>query len=102
MYRYVSGNSKDQQSYKWKYPFGTIHYLIACLESVGYEINIANGEFINVSTYDLILRAYNTAISTVKDYKENSENWWKWLKELGGNQALILSNYCLDLKVNDT
>jgi hypothetical protein len=97
-YRYASSNSADKMSYKWKYPFGTIHYLIACLESLGYEIDIKNSKFFSVSSYDLLLRADNAAISTVKDYKENALDWWEWLKELGGKQIEVLAAYCVELE----
>ncbi len=97
-YRYISNDSADNRSYKWKYPFGTIHYLIACLEGIGYKIEFNNKTFFNVSTYDLLLRADNAALSTVKDYKENAFDWWEWLKALGGRQTEVLAKYCYELE----
>lgn len=96
-YRYASNDSADNMSYAWKYPFGTVHYVIACLESLGYEIDISNSNFINVHTYDLILRADDAARSTARNYRENALEWWDWLKELGGNQTTILAKYCCEL-----
>ncbi|AOW20650.1 hypothetical protein [Urechidicola croceus] len=98
--RYASSNKKDPNAYAWKYPFGTVHYLIACLEGLGYKISIENTKFENYNTFDLILRADDTARSTADKYRDNALDWWKWLIELGDNQTSQLAEYCIKLDSN--
>ena len=97
--RYASSNGKDRSAYAWKYPFGTVHYIIACLEALGHKISIdKDNSIINgVNTLDLILRADDAARSTARNYRENALDWWKWLKELGGSQTEEIADYCSEI-----
>ena len=100
--RYASKNIKDRSAYAWKYPFGTVHYIIACLEALGYKISInKNDSIINgVNTLDLILRADDAARSTSDKYRKNALDWWQWLKELGGSQTEALAIYCSEIDIS--
>jgi len=97
--RYASSNAKDRSAYAWKYPFGTVHYIIACLEALGHKISInKDNSIINgVNTFDLILRADDAARSTARNYRENALDWWKWLKELGGSGTEEIADYCSEI-----
>ena len=97
--RYASSDSSDNRAYAWKYPFGTVHYVIACLEALGYTISIKNNvSFLkNVNTFDIVLRADDAARSTSKNYRENALDWWRWLVELGGTQTNNIAKYCSNI-----
>lgn len=71
--------------YYKKYPFGTVHFIIALLDSTGRNFDIVKGvEDINI--YDLILRADDTLKTTLNSpYKDNAKEWWKWLITLSKN-----------------
>ncbi|MCF6278863.1 MAG: hypothetical protein L3J14_00785 [Flavobacteriaceae bacterium] len=95
-------------SYKTKYPFGTVHFIIALLEKEGFDLsellvkNTNNGivDFDDLdlekssntlSFIDLILRADDTMKTTVDSrYVDNATNWWKWLIELSNNGKTTL------------
>ncbi len=97
--RYASPNASDKSAYAWKYPFGTVHYIIACLEALGHNISVNRDDSIinGVNTFDLILRADDAARSTARNYRENALDWWKWLKELGGSQTEEIADYCSEI-----
>ena len=66
--RYASSQMSDSNSYAWKYPFGTFHYILACLESLDYKVNLSvNNTFHSINTLDLILRADDAARSTASN-----------------------------------
>ena len=82
-------------SYKLKYPFGTVHFIIALLEKSGVDLssllvkNTNNG--IKIQLIDFILRADDTMKTTIdSNYMDNANDWWKWLKELSNNGQTIL------------
>lgn len=94
--------------FKNKYPFGTVHYLIAQLEAEGVSINlpdlyskVPNSQ---IQFGDLILRADDAMKTSLYAYKPNAENWWKWLLTKSGNSKVIvdLINYLyqIDQQVN--
>ena len=79
--------------FKYKYPFGTVQYLIAVLESEGLKIDlppldnpVPNS---SIKIGDLIHRADDAMKSTLYAYKENAVKWWKWLKEQSGDAKVI-------------
>ena len=96
--RYASSNMSDTNSYAWKYPFGTFHYILACLENLKHDIKIPkNNSFYSINTYDVILRADDAARSTTKHYRKNTLDWWGWLNSFGGKQTKLISTYCSEL-----
>ena len=81
-----------QSDYYHKYPFGTIHYLIALMEREGVKVELPNlGQPWSVKAYDtkygtvkscagqIILRADDALYSTLSPYRENALDWWRWL-----------------------
>ncbi len=75
-------------SYTTKYPFGTVHFIIALLEKMGIEIDpiITEVNPHKLCCIDFILRADDTMKTTVdSNYMDNATNWWKWLNELSNN-----------------
>jgi hypothetical protein len=80
-------------SYYNKYPFGTIHYLIAVLESEGIRVDL---NFMNpvgqINFIDLLLRADDAMKTTVdSNYMVNASSWWRWLIQKSGNARSINS-----------
>ncbi len=80
--------------FKYKYPFGTVQYLIANLESEGIKVVLPplNNPIPNssITIGDLIHRADDAMKSTMYAYKENATKWWEWLKEKSGNAQVII------------
>lgn len=86
------------KSYRLKYPFGTVHFIIALLENEGFDLSEFNlkNTFQNLQLIDFILRADDTMKTTVDSaYVDNAKDWWKWLLELSNNgkTTLKLVNY---------
>lgn len=81
--------------FKYKYPFGTVQYLIAVLESEGITVSLPslNTPIPNssITMGDLIHRADDAMKSSLFAYEENATAWWKWLKEKSGNASSIVS-----------
>jgi len=69
-----------------KYPFGTVHYVIALLERSGRSFTIELDKPIapGLSVLDLLMRADGAADNT-KNYPRNANVWWDWLSEIGGD-----------------
>ncbi|PHR73698.1 MAG: hypothetical protein COA67_02935 [Lutibacter sp.] len=75
-------------SYKLKYPFGTVHFIIAFLEKMGIEIDaiITETNPHKLCCIDFILRADDTMKTTTDSkYMDNAKDWWNWLKKLSNN-----------------
>ena len=88
-------------SYYNKYPFGTIHYLIAMLEAEGVKVDL---NWMNpvgsIKFIDYLLRADDAMQTTVdSNYQANAASWWNWLAQKSGNAASIYSlrNYLANL-----
>lgn len=76
------------KSYAMKYPFGTIHFLIALLEAERIPMQLElDKEIKNISLINLILRADDCMKTTVNsNYEENAKQWWSWLQKLSKNK----------------
>lgn len=75
-------------SYSAKYPFGTIHFIIASLERQGYEFDIKLMKEImsGIKLIDIILRADDAMFtSTFSNYTDNAQYWWEWLINYSNN-----------------
>ncbi|MCM1404239.1 MAG: hypothetical protein NC133_01905 [Prevotella sp.] len=85
--------------YTEKYPFGTVHFVLACLENLGViDQNIAidwNKQLDKFDLADLICRA-DRVIRNTNDYNQNCVDWGNWLKGIGG----INTNTLLDIVLN--
>lgn len=84
---------KTKGQYSQKYPFGTVHFLLAVLENIGkipeeytfnFEKNLGNFDLA-----DLIFRA-DRVIGNTASYALNCVDWYKWLMELGGKNTKCL------------
>lgn len=83
--------------YYHKYPFATVHYIIAKLAAEGIKVCIPNLEHIAVSPHKqymmelghIILRADDAMFSSLSAYKENADSWWQWLYEISGQSECI-------------
>jgi len=95
--RYASPDSKDPNAYAWKYPFGSVHFIIAMLEALGQEVSIdlTAPMFGSLNAADVILRADDAARTTAYRYKKNAADWWGWLTDLGGPLTAELAAYAL-------
>jgi hypothetical protein len=91
------------REYKWKYPFGVVHFIIAALESAGVEIEIENRPLNEqISVFDLMLRADDAQRSTARKYRSNAIGWWVYLSELGGKTTKALADYCVSISDSDS
>ena len=93
-------------SYYLKYPFGTVHYIIACLEKDGWNIELPPDHAIrqNLSFTDLLLRADDTMQTTVcSNYVHNAREWWNWLKVFSRNGKTVtaMHEYLETLNASD-
>lgn len=82
-------------SYKTKYPFGTVHFIIALLERMDIEIDaiLSETNLHKLCCIDFILGADDTMKTTVDSkYLENASDWWNWLKELS-NKGQTINNF---------
>lgn len=85
-------------SYRSKYPFGTVHFLIALLEREGINLGDLklNHTIQGIQFIDLILRADDTMKTSIySSYTENAAEWWRWLIQLSskGHLTTSLKNY---------
>jgi len=75
-----------------KYPFGTVHYLLALMEQDGvavdhpgfndiHEVVGIGGRKYKISMAKLMSRADDTLLSSLVKYKPNASDWWGYMKE---------------------
>ena len=102
-------DDKGNNQYTMKYPFGTIHFIIAVLEKMGiipadYSFNFEKklGDF---DLADLILRA-DRVIGNTASYTPNCIDWLSWLVDLGGTNTRRLfekvKNELMIRKISET
>ncbi len=81
-----------EHHYRWKYPFGVVHFLIAALESIGEPVRIDDEPLHGSATaFDLFLRADDAARSTAGRYRQNALGWWEYLCAIGGGVTAALA-----------
>lgn len=70
-----------QNSYYSKYPFGTVHFIIAELERNNIDLSRLSlfKESHELHPIDLFLRADDALLTSVKNYPQNAKDWWNWL-----------------------
>lgn len=89
-----------QNGYIFKYPFGTVHYILSCLE----KLNVINDNWTinNILTkdkfdsIDLFLRA-DRVVGNFLSYNRNCNEWAKWLINESGNTAKFSRIFFEDL-----
>lgn len=76
--------------YYHKYPFGTVHYLMALMAEEGITVELpeldvkicvetGSKQTLFVSPGEVILRADDALYSTLSAYRDNALDWWDWL-----------------------
>ena len=99
-------------SYYLKYPFGTIHYILAKLGKAGISVpfdlqkivSTNYGDVLKVA--DFILRADDAMTTSLySNYVDNAKNWWWWLKDESKMSPNIVSltnylNSCVYESIN--
>lgn len=98
--------------YFHKYPFGTIHFIIALMEKEGIQVKLPPLNSIptqktldyHLTFGDIILRADDALFSSLGKYKSNTEEWWSWLLCLSKNAVSITSmiNYIRNADPNQS
>ena len=81
-----------ESDYYHKYPFGTVHFIIALMAKEGIKVELPDlNKVHNIEvpgTYNrtasanaghIILRADDALYSTLSPYRANALDWWKWL-----------------------
>lgn len=81
-----------ESDYYHKYPFGTVHYLIALMEKEGIQVKFPSlsreltidtpfglNKTMKTCAGQVILRADDALYSTLSPYRENALDWWEWL-----------------------
>lgn len=85
----------DKSQYTMKYPFGTVHFVLALLEKLGIIPDDYKFDFTKnlegFDTADLILRA-DRVIGNTCLYTANCLDWTDWLIELGKSNTKELFN----------
>jgi len=90
--------------FKHKYPFGTLQYLIAQLESEGIKITLPdlNSQIPNsaIKIGDLIHRADDAMKTSMYAYESNAKFWWDWLDKKAPKGSIKLMKAYLDQLVH--
>lgn len=92
------------ESFTDKYPFGTVHYLIALMKADAkepkfnditkmHEINGLDGNKYKICPGQVILRADDAFYTSLIKYKPNSRYWWNELKKYNSETINRLCNY---------
>lgn len=79
-------------SYRLKYPFGTVHFIIALLEKNGIDLSEIRlqKEIQGIQFIDCLLRADDCMKTSVySPYTENASEWWSWLFSFSINGRYI-------------
>lgn len=84
----------SSKGFKYKYPFGTVQYLIAQLESEGVKISLPNlyapVPNSNIKIGDLLHRADDAMKTSMYAYKSNADFWWEWLDAKAPNGSIMI------------
>lgn len=79
------------KSYKYKYPFATVHYILAKLGGEGLNVQFDLAKEIQgadcgaLCLGDFLLRADDAMKTTLNSpYKKNAREWWNWLASCAG------------------
>lgn len=90
-------NRALRSNYRYKYPFGTVHFIMALLAAEGIDVVLpdlsatATVGDTTISFGELILRADDALYSSLGSYRQNAIDWWNWLHGLSINAAAITS-----------
>lgn len=96
-------------SYYSKYPFGTVHYILAKLGSDNIDVKldtarpVCAGDGHGLTVADFILRADDAMTTSLKsNYTANAKRWWWWLKDVSkmSNNIVSLTSYLNECVLN--
>ena len=93
-----------KNDYYHKYPFGTVHYLMALMKLDGIEVglNELEKEYVvrgidcreyRICPGQLILRADDALYSSLGKYADNASDWWHELKKFNSTTIDSLYDY---------
>lgn len=112
--RTFTGNGGDD--YKFKYPFGTVHYLIYLMAKEGITVSLPNlNQVYNLTnplterqlpavTPGLVLtRADDALHTTLQAYRDNALDWWTWLNPQNQFTSITtITNYINGLNTDNS
>lgn len=91
-------NRNFKDSYRFKYPFGTVHYLIALMALDGIHISMNDlteeivirdaGGFYSITRGMILLRADDALNSSLGPYRSNCSDWWEWMEDEYNSEAI--------------
>ena len=89
--------------YYHKYPFGTVHYLIALMAKEGINVELGdlssqfqirlNGRELTTCRGQVLLRADDALYSTLSAYRDNALDWWEWLDPNNAPAIMAMTSY---------
>lgn len=89
-----------ESDYYHKYPFGTVHYIIALMAKEGIDVELgdlskdcskvgaSDGKLYYTTPGQILLRADDALYSTLSPYRANALDWWKWLDPDNSSPAI--------------
>lgn len=90
-----------ESDYYHKYPFGTVHYLIALMAKEDIHVELPDltkvyqisepgnpSKKLNTNAGHIILRADDALYSTLSPYRANALDWWDWLDPSNNSSAI--------------
>lgn len=98
-----SKSDANDREYRWKYPFGVVHFIIAMLESAGLSVPVTNKSVTkDFNVFDLLLRADDAGRTTAYRYRDNALSWWDYLCTIGGKTTTELAMYASSIARSDS
>lgn len=102
--RTYSGDLGNSANYFRKYPFGTVHYLIALMKEDGIEVEFndlyqnytitgVDSRTYNTCPGQVILRADDALYSSLGPYEDNTNEWWNKLRRYNSQMIDRLISY---------
>lgn len=102
--RTYSGDLGNSANYFRKYPFGTVHYLIALMKEDGIEVEFndlyqnytitgVDSRIYNTCPGQIILRADDALYSSLGPYEDNTNEWWNKLRRYNSQMIEKLISY---------
>ena len=87
----MRGFCYNNGNYTSKYPFGTVHFIIACLENIGVikDVIFHKDESLPFDSLDVLFRA-DGVIKNMYNYTLNCSQWCNWMTSLGGDNTKFL------------
>lgn len=98
------GDLGENANYYRKYPFGTVHFLIALMKEDGievefndlsqvYTVNGTNSQRYDTCPGQIIMRADDALYSSLGPYEDNANEWWEILNQYNSEMIRRLIQY---------